>query len=66
MITLQIDLINLPVRFGGNEFGDRVRERRLRAHVKDGKRVLTIIHTTSGKNHRDEVNAGIFEQRRGT
>ncbi len=35
----------LPVRFGGDEFGHRVRQRREWAHVEDGIGVSTLVHT---------------------
>lgn len=52
--------------FRGDEFGDRVRKSRKWTDVKDGERVLSVIHTTHRENNRDEMEAGVFEQRRGT
>lgn len=59
--SVQIDLMKLPVGFGGNKLGNRMRKRLLWAHMKDRERVLTVIHTTGGEDHGNEMNTGVFE-----
>lgn len=56
----------LPVGFGRDEFGDRVRKSRERTDVEDGERVFSVIHATHREDDGDEMEAGVFKQRRGT
>lgn len=56
----------LPVGFGRDEFGDRVRKSRERTDVKDGERIFSVIHATHREDDGDEMEAGVFKQRRGT
>lgn len=57
---------DLPVGFRRDEFGDGVRKSREWTDVKDGERILSIIHATSREDDRDEMEASVVEQRRGT
>ena len=46
--------------FCSDKFGYCVSKRRVWAYVEDGERVLTIVHAAGGKDHGDEVDAGVF------
>ena len=52
--------------FRGHEFGDGVRKSRERADVKDGEGIFSVIHATCREDDGNKMQAGIFEQRRGT
>lgn len=44
-----------------DEFGNRVSKGRPRAHVKDRKRILPVVHAPTRKDDGDKVYAGVLE-----
>lgn len=52
----------VPVGCCSNELCDCMSEGGLGIYVKDGVRIFAVNHATGGKNDRDEVYAGVFEE----
>lgn len=51
----------LPVGVCSDEFGNRVSKGGPWTHMKDGKRVLPVVHAPSRQDNGDKVYAGILE-----